>query len=66
MSHTPPLRVYTGVKAWDTIWKWTWFTRDLWQDRFRKQYNDYRLALSTFLKKLNVRTLLHVLCTGMS
>ena len=24
MKNTPQLHVYTGVKAWDIIWKWTW------------------------------------------
>ena len=25
MAETPQIRTYTGLKAWDVIWKWRWF-----------------------------------------
>lgn len=62
MGHKPKLVVYTGAKAWDTIWKWTWFTKDQWQPEFRKRKEGTRRALTGLLPKLDVKTVLDCSC----
>lgn len=62
MGHTPRLSVYAGAKAWDTIWKWTWFTKDAWRHDFRRRKEGTRRALSSLLPKLQVRSILDSSC----
>jgi SAM-dependent methyltransferase len=62
MSPKPRLMVHTGAKAWDTIWKWTWFEKDAWQPEFRKWKEGTRRALRSLLPKLGVRSVLDCSC----
>ena len=54
--------VYTGSRAWDTIWKWMWFTKDQWQLQFRKWNEGTRCALSLLLPKLHAKNVLDCSC----
>jgi len=56
MTNIPQIRVYTGLKAWDVIWKWSWFARDPSLDE------DAGHALHPVLSRLNVKTLLDCSC----
>jgi SAM-dependent methyltransferase len=62
MRNTPKLSIHTGPEAWDTIWRWTWFTRDQWQPRFRKWKEGTKRAMSSLLAKLNVKSVLDCSC----
>jgi SAM-dependent methyltransferase len=62
MGSKPELSVRTGSRAWDTIWKWTWFTREQWQPEFRKWKEDTRRALRSLLPKLKVKSVLDSSC----
>jgi SAM-dependent methyltransferase len=62
MAPRPKLRVHTGARAWDTIWEWTWFTREQWLPDFREWKEGTRLALGSLLPKLNVRSVLDCSC----
>lgn len=62
MKEAPKLSVYTGAKAWDLIWKWTWFTKDLWQRDFRKSKEGTQRALKSLLPKLHVESILDCSC----
>ena len=61
MNHSR-LSVYTGAKAWDTIWKWTWFTREQWLSDFRMRKEGTRRALSSLLPELGAQTVLDCSC----
>ena len=56
MSAPPKVRVYTGTKAWDVIWKWTWFADEPSPDE------EAARELHPVLKRLNVKTLLDCSC----
>lgn len=58
----PELRVYTGQRAWNTIWKWMWFTRDQWLSEFRGWKEGTRRALGSLLPNLGVRSILDCSC----
>lgn len=62
MGNKPELTVETGARAWDTIWKWTWFTRDQWLSEFRKWKEGTRRALQSLLPKLEVESVLDCSC----
>ena len=62
MGVRPRLIVHTGAKAWDTIWKWTWFTKDQWQPGFRESKEGTRRALGSLLRKLDVKAFLGCSC----
>jgi len=62
MTYTPKLTIYRGAKAWDRIWKWTWFTRDQWQPTFREWREGTRRALASLLPKLGVKSVLDCSC----
>ena len=62
MNKVPDLSVRTGTRAWDTIWKWTWFAREQWQSEFRTWKKDTRLALGSLLPKLGVKSVLDCSC----
>jgi len=56
MTRIPKVRVYTGTKAWDVIWRWTWFAGDQSLDE------EAARALHPVLRRLNVKTLLDCSC----
>ena len=62
MKELPKVSVYSGAKVWDTIWKWTWFTKELWQRDFRKAKEGTRRALKSLLHKLQVESVLDCSC----
>jgi SAM-dependent methyltransferase len=62
MASTPELTARTGAGAWDTIWKWTWFTKEQWQGDFRKRQEGTRRALASLLAKLGVNSILDCSC----
>ena len=62
MKQQMKVSTYAGEKAWDTIWKWMWFTKDLWQDDFRNIRKGTRGALKSLLPKLQVESILDCSC----
>lgn len=62
MGNSPKITTRTGAKAWDTIWRWTWFTKEQWQGEFRRQKEGTRRALASLLPKLGVRSILDCSC----
>jgi 2-polyprenyl-3-methyl-5-hydroxy-6-metoxy-1,4-benzoquinol methylase len=62
VGSTPEVSVWTGARAWDTIWKWTWFTRDQWQPEFRTWKDGTRRALQSLLPKLEAQSVLDCSC----
>jgi len=62
MPDTPDLSVYTGDKAWETIWKWMWFAKEQWQHDFRQDKEGTQRALSVLLPELEVRSVLDCSC----
>lgn len=62
MPRQPKLSVHTGARAWETIWKWRWFTKGQWQGEFRKQKEGTRRALRSLLARLKVRSVLDCSC----
>ena len=62
MGSIPELSVRTGAKAWDTIWKWTWFTREQWRPEFRNWKEGTRRALQSLLPKLEAESVLDCSC----
>ena len=62
MGYRPELGIRTGSRAWDTIWKWFWFTRDQWQPEFRKWKEGTRQAMRSLLPRLKVKSILDCSC----
>jgi SAM-dependent methyltransferase len=62
MRETPTLRIHTGTRAWDTIWKWTWFAREQWLGEFREQKKGTRRFLKSLLPELAVKSVLDSSC----
>ena len=63
MAGKPRLTVRTGARAWDTIWRWTWFTRDQWRPEFRTwDEAGTRGALASLLRELRVESILESSC----
>jgi len=62
MGIKPKLSVRTGARAWNTIWKWTWFTKDQWQGEFRNWKKGTRRALGSLLPKLKAKSILDCSC----
>lgn len=62
MAQRPKVTIRTGAKAWDTIWKWTWFAKEHWQPQFRKHKEGTRRALASLLPKLRVHSILDCSC----
>ena len=62
MGSTPKLTVRTGARAWDTIWKWRWFTKEQWQGQFRKHKEGTRRDLASLLPTLGVKSVLDCSC----
>ncbi len=56
MKDPPQVRIYTGIRAWDVIWKWRWFARDPSDERAPEH------VLHLVLSRLNVKTLLDCSC----
>jgi len=55
-TRVPKVRVYTGTKAWDVIWKWTAFAGDQSLDE------EAARELHPVLNRLKVKTLLDCSC----
>lgn len=62
MTYTPRLTIHRGARAWDRIWKWTWFTRHQWQPTFREWKESTQRALASLLPKLGVKSVLDCSC----
>jgi len=62
MGNRPQLSIRTGAKAWDTIWKWTWFAKERWHPEFRKWREGTRRALQSLLQKLEAQSVLDCSC----
>jgi len=56
MTETPQVRVYTGLKAWDVIWKWSWFAG------LASPSGEAKRVLHPVLSQLGVNTLLDCSC----
>ncbi len=62
MGTIPQLTIRTGERAWDAIWRWTWFVKEQWQPTFRKSKEGTRRALASLLPKLGVSSVLDCSC----
>ncbi len=62
MKQPPTVLAYSDEKAWDLIWKWTWFRKDTWQPGFRKMKEGTRRALKSLLPRLHVESILDCSC----
>lgn len=62
MTQHPTVTVHSDEKAWDVIWKWTWFTRDQWRGDFRRHKEATRRVLDPLLGKLGVKSILDCSC----
>ncbi len=62
MGKWPEVTAYADESAWDIIRKWTWFTKELWQGRFRRDKEGTRRALESLLGKLGARSVLDCSC----
>lgn len=62
MGDKPEIKVFTGIKAYDTIWKWMWFAKEQWQAQFRKQRDGTRRFLESLLPELGVESILDCSC----
>lgn len=62
MTRQPQLTIRTGLRAWDMIWKWTWFAKEQWQGEFREQRKGTRQFLESLLPELGVKSVLDCSC----
>ncbi len=53
---------YDDAKAWDTIWKWTWFARQRWQKEYRDGVNNWCSALEHVLQRYRPKSILEAAC----
>jgi SAM-dependent methyltransferase len=51
-----------AARAWDTIWKWTWFTKPRWQDEYRDGVADWCTALEKVLRRYQPGSILESAC----
>lgn len=49
-------------QSWDTFWKWSWFTRDVWISEYWKKTETALHPLFSLLSKLNVKSILDCSC----
>lgn len=57
------VRVCSGeLESWDTLWKWKWFTKDVWESRYWEEERAALRPLLRLLRKLNVRSILDCSC----
>lgn len=50
------------LESWDTIWKWKWFTRDVWENVYWKEEQATLRPLFPLLHKLNIKSILDCSC----
>jgi 2-polyprenyl-3-methyl-5-hydroxy-6-metoxy-1,4-benzoquinol methylase len=48
--------------SWDTIWKWSWFTRKSWEQQYWKEVEKALKPLFQLLQKLSVGSILDCSC----
>ena len=49
-------------EAWDTIWRWSWFTREIWVDEYWEKTRNALQPLLPLLSELGVRSILDCSC----
>jgi SAM-dependent methyltransferase len=49
-------------ESWDTVWKWSWFTRELWEHKYWKEEESTLGPLLSLLSELNIKTILDSSC----
>jgi len=49
-------------ESWDTIWKWLWFTREMWMDQYWEEVEEALRPLFPLLRNLNVSSILDSSC----
>ncbi|MEM3010809.1 MAG: class I SAM-dependent methyltransferase [Candidatus Bathyarchaeia archaeon] len=52
----------TEMQAWDTIWKWSWFTRKVWVPEYLEETRSGLQPLFSLLPKLHVKSILDCSC----
>jgi len=60
-----PVRISIFPKeegSWDTIWKWSWFTKELWLSQLRKEDQIALRPLFSLLPKLQIKSILDSSC----
>ena len=62
MRSSGAVSIFTGEKAWEVLWKCTWFERARWKPFFRQMKAGTRCGLSLLLPKLGVRSILDCSC----
>ena len=49
-------------ESWDTLWKWRWFTRDVWEAEYWKEEQIALKPVLSLLSKLKVKSVLDCSC----
>lgn len=49
-------------EAWNTIWKWAWFTRETWMDKYWEETRKALNPLLPLLSQLEIETILDCSC----
>jgi len=49
-------------ESWDTLWRWLWFTRELWEPRYWKEESDALKPVFRLLSKFDVKSVLDCSC----
>ncbi|MEM4169361.1 MAG: class I SAM-dependent methyltransferase [Thermoproteota archaeon] len=49
-------------ESWDTIWKWLWFTREVWETEYWKEEKKALKPILTLLSRLRVKSVLDCSC----
>ena len=52
----------TEKESWETIWKWAWFTREMWAREYWKANREALKPMISLLHQLNVKTILDCSC----
>ncbi len=62
---TEPVRISVSrgeEESWDTIWKWSWFTRELWVSELWKEEEIALQPLSPLLREFQAHSILDCSC----
>lgn len=49
-------------ESWDTIWKWSWFTREVWLPEYWKENQNTLKPIFSLLSRLQVKSILDCSC----
>jgi 2-polyprenyl-3-methyl-5-hydroxy-6-metoxy-1,4-benzoquinol methylase len=57
------IHVFTNEsEAWDILWKWLWFTRDIWESKYWKEEQIALKPVFPLLSQLKIKSILDCSC----